>query len=160
MITIFSTCKPFENELDISNQTNAILSWQELTDDVILFGNERGVAKIAKMLGMHHVSNIRCNEWGTPLIPALFSEARRLAQHEFLCYVNADIILLRDFVIAVKCIAAQLPEFLMIGRRWNLPSSAPRLLIGSVNWQERVGGITQNRGQERQGHQSRGSRAG
>lgn len=119
-ITIFSTCKPFEDELDISNQINAILSWRELTDDVILFGNEYGVAKVAGALGVRHVPDVRCNRWGTPFIPALFGEARQLARYDLLCYVNADIVLLRDFRIAVKRIAAWLPEFLMIGRRWNL----------------------------------------
>lgn len=120
MLTIFSTCKPFKEGLNTSNQVNAIASWTCLTDDVILFGKEHGVAEVADELGVHHVSEVGCNEWGTPLIPAMFSEARKRAKHDVLCYVNADIILLRDFKWAVERIAVELPEFLMIGRRWNL----------------------------------------
>jgi hypothetical protein len=117
-LTLFSVPKPFRGHFGVI-QRNTLRSWSRLAGaDVILLGDEPGTAETARELGMRHVPEVGRNEYGTPLVPAIFEAAERAARTEWLAYVNADIILFGDFVAA----AARVPfdSFLMIGRRWDL----------------------------------------
>jgi SAM-dependent methyltransferase len=51
----------------------------------------------------------------------MFEAAERHAKTELLAYLNADIILTRDFLPAVQRVGGELDRFLLIARRWNLP---------------------------------------
>jgi hypothetical protein len=119
MLTIFSTCKPFRGHFAII-QRNAITSWTLLRPrpEIILFGDEEGVAEICAELGLRHVPEIARNEFGTPLLNDLFEKAQRLASHEILCYVNADIILMGDIIDSIQKISHTLknPWWLLTGR--------------------------------------------
>lgn len=121
MLTIFSTPKPFRGHTAVI-QRNAIRSWTLLHPDceVILFGKDEGTAETAAELEMRHVPDVGCSEFGTPLVNALFEKANRLAENPILCYINADIILMNDFIQAVQRLIAVKRRFLMVGRRWNL----------------------------------------
>jgi len=119
MLTIFSTPKPFRDHFGII-QTNALESWLRLHPpcEIILFGDEEGAAETASHLGVRHIPKIARSEWGTPLISSLFEEAQKIAINTILCYVNADIILMSDFLDAVQRLRKK--AFLMVGQRWNL----------------------------------------
>jgi hypothetical protein len=119
MLTIFSIPKSFESPV-ADAQRNAIQSWSHLLPacEVILCGNDPGVAEIAAELELHHISDVTVNEYGTPLLNDAFERVERLATFELICYVNADIILMSDFMLAVQQIP--MTPFLMIGRRWNV----------------------------------------
>jgi hypothetical protein len=108
-------------------QRNAILSWMLLkpTPDILLFGDEEGVSEIAAEFKLKHNPFIKRNEFGTPLVSSIFEEAEKTATRELMCYLNADILLLSDFVEAVKAVHNEMPRSLMVGRRWNLDVSAP-----------------------------------
>jgi len=68
LITLFSAPKPFTNSHIAMIQRNAIKSWTLLPDvEVILLGEEAGLAEAAKELGVKHISNVARNESGTPL---------------------------------------------------------------------------------------------
>jgi hypothetical protein len=67
-----------------------------------------------------HLPGVACNRWGTPLISAIFELARRSSGAPLLAYVNADILLLPDFVDGSRQVAAQEQRFLIVGRRWDL----------------------------------------
>lgn len=99
MLNIFSTPKPFKGLIKVI-QTNAIRSWISLHPpcEVILFGNEEGTAEIASELGIRHIPDVERSEYGTPLISSLFRIAQSIGTHELMCYVNADIILMNDFM--------------------------------------------------------------
>jgi len=138
MLTIFSTCKPFRGHFAII-QRNAITSWTLLRPrpEIILFGDEEGVAEICAELGLRHVPEIARNEFGTPLLNDIFEKARQLATHDLLCYVNADIILMSDFAAAVERIRQWQKKFLMIGRRFDVNIS--HLLDFSLQgWEEQL----------------------
>jgi hypothetical protein len=124
MLTIFSIPKPFQGNISII-QGNAIESWVRLvpTCEVILCGNEPGVARIAAELGIRHIADIVCNEYGTPLLSNAFEQVCALAHHEVLCYVNGDIIFLDDLVGAVRQI--DFTQFLLVGQRWNVDIAEP-----------------------------------
>ncbi len=120
MLTLFTTPKAFRGHIDII-QRNAIRSWQLLQPncEVILIGNDPGTAEVAKEFGVRHIPNVAQNSIGTPLVSSVFAEAQKVASHSMLCYVNADIIFMSDFLRAVRCAVVQKPNFLLVGRRWD-----------------------------------------
>ncbi|MEM2591489.1 MAG: hypothetical protein QXI60_02785 [Thermofilaceae archaeon] len=122
MLTIFACPKPFTDPHIAIIQRNAITSWTLLRPkpEIILFGDEEGVAEICRELGLRHVPEIARNEFGTPLLNDIFEKAQNLATHEILCYVNADIILMSDFMEAVKRVSQWQDRFLMVGQRWDV----------------------------------------
>src|SRR2546425_458867 len=121
MITFFATPKPFKGHIAVI-QRNAITSWTLLRPrpEIVLVGDDQGTAEIAGDLGLRHIQVVRRNEYGTPLLDDIFATAEAQASHELLCYINADILLLGDFMKAVKEIAAWRRNFLMIGRRTDV----------------------------------------
>lgn len=119
MLTIFTIPKAFRGHTSII-QTNAIRSWPLLRPEpeIILFGNDEGTADIAAGLGIRHVPDVQRNEYGTPLLNSIFKTAQDIASNPLTCYINADIILLSDFMPAIRQI--QMPSFLLVGQRWDL----------------------------------------
>src|ERR1041385_5688419 len=100
-ITLFSAPKPFTNPHIATIQYNAIKSWTLLPDvDVILLGEETGLAEAARELGVKHIPNVRCNENSTPLISSMFQLVREYSSSDLLCIINADMLLMSDFVAA------------------------------------------------------------
>lgn len=88
--------------------------------EVILCGNDPGVAEAAQSFGVQHLPNVRCSPQGTPLLDDTFAQVHERARGSVLAYVNADIMLMPDFISAVQQVARQHSQFLMLGRRWNL----------------------------------------
>ncbi len=121
MLTIFACPKPFTDPHIAVIQRNAITSWTLLQPrpEIILFGDEPGVAEICAELGLRHARQIARNEYGTPLVSDIFAKAQENATQPYLCYVNADIILLSEFVRALERLQA-FPSFLMVGNRVNV----------------------------------------
>jgi len=120
-LTIFTMPKGFADHTG-TIQKNAIRSWAQLDPkpEIILFGDEPGVREMAEEIGARHVPEVARNEFGTPLVDGLFHAAQDLAQNDTVAYVNADVILVQDFVAAVQKVHPNLPNFLLIGRRWDL----------------------------------------
>ena len=118
MITLFTTPKPFVGHAAII-QENALRSWSLLGSGtrVVLFGNDAGTAEMAQKLGLEHRPDIAVNEYGTPTLDGLFDQAQRISDHRLFCYVNADILLLSDFVSSVVRAAQRKRRFLMVGLR-------------------------------------------
>jgi len=124
MLTIFTTPKPFTGH-DKVIQTNAIQSWLYLRPEcqVVLLGDDEGAAEVALKLGVVHIPGVGCNEYGTPLISSMFSIAQDIARYQLMCYINADIILMSDFLPAVQSVHKY--PFLMVGQRWDLDMDEP-----------------------------------
>jgi hypothetical protein len=137
-ITIFTAPKPFTDpRIDII-QRNAIRSWLSLGEDVgvILVGDEAGMAAVAAEYGVTQLAGVTCNAQGTPLVSSIFAEARRASDSPLLTYVNADILLLPDFLAAARDVSRQAKEFLVIGQRWDL--DVAELLDFSPGWEKRL----------------------
>ena len=136
MIQIFSTCKPWLG-IDAVMQRNAITSWTMLPRvDVLLIGSDEGTAEFANEMGLRHIPEVGANEQGTPLVPCLWDIATHNAKSDVIAYVNADIILLEDFVTAAGCVALQKDQFLVVGRRYNTHLRAPIDFTG--DWQAKM----------------------
>lgn len=101
-------------------QRNAIQSWRLLSDDVILFGQEEGVAEVAQEFDCRHIPDVDLNKWRTPALGGLFEQARELAKYDLICSVCCDIILFDDLVRAAEAVSSDLRRFLVIGRKWLL----------------------------------------
>jgi hypothetical protein len=124
MLTLFATPKPFEGHSAVI-QRNALQSWLCLGCEVLLLGDDAGVAETAAEFGAVHVPGIARNEHGTPLINDIFAQAHAHASYDTLCYINADIILLDDFLPAVERLRAFADAFLMVGQRYNMDITEP-----------------------------------
>jgi len=126
VLTLFTVPKAFVGHID-TIQRNAIRSWQLLEPkcEVILAGDDPGAAEVAKEFGLRHISGFAQNAFGTPLVNAAFAEAERMAAHATLCYLNTDIILMSDFLPAVRSAVAKEPKALLVGRRWDIDIRTP-----------------------------------
>jgi len=149
MLTIFACPKSFTDPHIAIIQRNAITSWTllEPRPEIILFGGEPyefGVAEICQELGLRHVPEVERNQYGTPLLSDLFLKAEQLASHDLLAYVNADIILMGDFMRAVECVARLRRRFLLVGRRWDL--DVKECLTFESGWEERLRARAQQEG--------------
>lgn len=126
MVTLFAVPKPFRGHVGVI-QRNAIKSWAMLRPacQIVLLGDDDGTLEMAKECGADHVSEVARNEFGTPLLDAVFAAAERVATNDVLCYVNADIMLMSDFMAAITRLAGQMQRFLMVGRRWDVDIDGP-----------------------------------
>jgi hypothetical protein len=119
MITLFAVPKAFEGDAALAQRT-AIESWRRLGPDVevLLIGDDDGVAEAAASANVAHMAGVEKTEYGTPLVSSAFRLARDASNRRLLAYVNADIVLLPDFVRAVRHI--RFPRFLCLGRRMDV----------------------------------------
>jgi hypothetical protein len=137
MLTIFTIPKAFKGHIGVI-QRNAIVSWTKLAPqpEIILLGSDEGTAELAQELGLRHIANIATSDRGTPLLNDMFDKAEQAASFARMCYVNADIILTRDFLRAVDLIERQMPRSLMVSKRINLDIREP-LEFGAA-WEEEI----------------------
>jgi hypothetical protein len=137
LITLFSAPKPFTNPHIAMIQRNAIKSWSFLPDvDVILLGEEAGLAETARELNVRHISKVERNDSGTPLISSMFQLARENSTSELLCIINADMILLPDFVQAAKQATKLKDKFVLLSQRWDFDITAP--LNFTAGWESKL----------------------
>lgn len=145
LLTLFTAPKPFTNPHISTIQTNAIRSWLALPEvEVVLIGDEAGMAQVAAELGVRHIPQVRRNASGTPLISSMFELAAGVNDSPLLACVNADILLLPDFVSAARQALGLAERFLMVGQRWDLDVTEP--LDFSAGWVERLQADLQQRG--------------
>ena len=121
-------------------QRNAIKSWTLLPDvEVILLGEETGLAEAAKELGVKHLPNVASNESGTPLISSMFQMVRENSNSELLCIINADMILMPDFVEVTldnRQLAVGLQKFVLLSQRWDYDIASP--LDFAAGWEAQL----------------------
>ncbi|HMD90324.1 MAG TPA: hypothetical protein VKF38_14265, partial [Anaerolineaceae bacterium] len=79
-----------------------------------------------------------------PLVSSIFELVRGASSSPFLAYVNADILLLPDFVDVTRQVASQLQHFLLVGQRWDLDITSP--IDFSAGWQARLAGNIRDKG--------------
>ena len=122
LLTIFTTPKPFVDKHIITIQRNALRSWQAMGEavEVLVIGNDEGVAENAEMLDVRHIPDVRCNSRGTPLISSMLSLAREHSSSPYLAIVNTDIILFPDMLQAIRDTTKARQEFVLIGQRWDM----------------------------------------
>lgn len=118
-------------------QRNAVKAWTLLPDvEVVLLGEEAGLAEAARELGAKHIPHVTRNANGTPLISSMFQLARENSNSDLLCIINADVILMPDFVEAAKQAVKLKDKFVLLSQRWDLDVTQP--LDFSNGWQDKL----------------------
>ena len=147
-LTLFSAPKPFTDPHIALIQRNAIKSWTLLPNvEVILLGEETGLAQAAREFGVTHIPNVTRNTSGTPLISSMFQLARdasKRSHSDLLCIVNADVILMPDFIEAARQVKSQRlalsrvegSQFVLLSQRWDLNVTQP--IDFSEGWESRL----------------------
>ena len=147
LLTIFSAPKPFTDpHIDVI-QRNAIQSWLHLGSqvEVLLVGDEPGMAQVAAEYGLRQLTSVRRSEQGTPVVSSIFDLARQASQSPLLAYVNADIIFLPDLVSGTRLVTEHAAQFLLVGQRWDLDLN--QLYAFLDGWEQSLRWEVQQRGQ-------------
>jgi len=145
LITLFSSPKPFTNPHIATIQRNAIKSWTLLPDtEVILLGEEAGLAEVARELDVKHIPHVERNASGVPLISSMFALARENSTSDLLCIINADMILMPDFVEAAHRSRLQRDKFVLLSQRWDMDITQP--IEFTEDWQNRLSSTVHRQG--------------
>ncbi|NJD58727.1 MAG: hypothetical protein C3F13_17465 [Anaerolineales bacterium] len=145
-LTIFTAPKPFTEPHISLIQRNAIQSWLHLGDevDVLLVGDEPGMAEFAAEAGLLHLPNVTRNQLGTPLVSSIFSLARQASTSPLLAYVNADVLLTPQILDIARQVYCQAKQFLIVGQRYDLDVQQP--LEFNAGWEVQLQDELQRRG--------------
>lgn len=123
-LTLFTVPKPFGGATDVI-QRNAIESWKQLAPamDVLVLGDEPGIAETAAEMGVRHVPGLKRNLSGTPLLSSAFQMAHEHSATPLLMYCNCDVILEPSFLDAIECVVRSPvgESFVAFGRRLDVP---------------------------------------
>jgi hypothetical protein len=120
MLTIASVPKPFLGAIG-EIQRRAVASWTALDGvQVVLLGDEEGVAEAARDAGAVHVPDLARTDHGTPRLDSAFAAADRVARHPLRCFVNADVILFDDLPAAARAVSTSAERFLIVGQTLDL----------------------------------------
>lgn len=136
LATIFTTPKPFDGHTGMI-QRHAIRSWLRLAPavEVLVGGDDQGVAEACDELGAVHLGALRRSPSGTPRLDDLFARAHERATGEVLIYANADILFFSDLIdVLGRLLAGEHHDFLAIGRRTDLDVTTP-LTIEAPGWE-------------------------
>jgi hypothetical protein len=150
LITLFSAPKAFTDPATALSQRNAISSWKQLADvEVLLLGQEDGLAQAAHEIGVRHSADVEFNSNRVPLISSMLRLARESGDSPLLCIVNADIILMSDFVDAARQAAVLASgaqaAYLLLSRRWDLDVKEP--FAFTAGWESRLRQAAHDAGQ-------------
>jgi hypothetical protein len=145
MLTIFTCPKPFAGHYH-TIQKNAVRSWMllEPKPEILLIGNDTGTAEICKEFDLIHIPDVACNEFGTPLVNSVFEKAELRGSNRILCYVNADIILMSDFLEAIKLVATAKTDYFLVGQRWD--ADIRQTLSFTGHWEKELRAYAKNSG--------------
>ena len=135
-LTIFSAPQSFTGHKAVL-QRNAINTWIRIKPkpEILLMGNDPGVAEICREFGLRHVPDVGCDDLGVPLVDQIFLQAQKQAETETLCYVNTDILLFDDLPEAVAIAARRFSNFLLVGMRLNYDIQE-ELVFSHARWAE------------------------
>jgi len=122
VLTLFTCPKSFDDIHTSTIQCNALRSWTYLRPrpQIVLLGNDPGVAEIAETLGLQHINTVSRSANGIPIVSDLFSKARLASTRPLMCYINADIVLMQDFMTAVQAVRSWRRNSVMVGARVDL----------------------------------------
>ena len=138
LLTLFTAPKPFTDPHIRVIQRNMLRNWLALGDkvEVVVIGNDPGIAENCQEFGVRHLPEVRCNENGTPLISSIFELGRGVNNSPFLAYANADILFHPEFLPAISTLAQEKKRFLAVGQRWDLDIKEP--MDFSEGWDRRL----------------------
>ena len=121
-LAIVAAPKDFRGHTGII-QRNAIASWRALGHDIdiLLGGDVAGLSGVVSEVCATCLGPIAAGVDGPPRVDDLFAKARAATRADLVAYVNSDIMLMPDWLAAVRRVAhAFAGRALVIGRRTDL----------------------------------------
>ncbi|MDP1562355.1 MAG: hypothetical protein Q8M16_13330 [Pirellulaceae bacterium] len=118
-LCLFSIPKPLQGSTE-RLQRNAFESWRRLgaTVEVVLLGDEHGVAEAAREYGFLHWPQLNRNSLGTPLINHAWTAVRQATTARQFLYANADILFDQNLLTAATILDDwPMNRYLAIGQR-------------------------------------------
>jgi hypothetical protein len=117
MLTVFSIPGAFAGRAG-ELQRNAVRSWLRIGArvQVVLVGDEPGVAEISRELGLVQLPEIERSERGSPLLDDVFARVDEAAAYTLRAFVDPRLVLLDGFERAVTRVAYTYSRFLAVGR--------------------------------------------
>lgn len=138
-LTLFTTCKPWNDSVIAADQYNALKSWTMLIPrpEIIVYGNEFGSGWVAAQLGLIHRPDVRRHRNGLPFVNSLFENAQADATSSVLCYVNADIVMVRGLTETARIVEdwARTRKFMVVGQRFDAPALGGKTINMNPGWQ-------------------------
>jgi hypothetical protein len=123
MISIITTFKPF-NELARIHQINALQSWTKFIEnpEIIVVGQSDGFESIVSeyKFKVKWIRDVKTSYTGAPYLDDMIKKSLKVAENQFMCIINDDIILLPDFMPAFLAVTNKYKDFLMTSRRLDL----------------------------------------
>ena len=137
MLTIFTSLRPFVDPHVVVIQRNAIRSWLALNPrpQVLLMGDDAGVDDVAREFAVQHVPDVRKDRDGIPMRSSMCELAHAAAEHELLCIINSDILILDGLYDALRSIP--LHRFVAAGRRHDL-DVRDEIAMDADDWRSRL----------------------
>lgn len=113
-------------------------NWRALGEDVevVVIGDDPGIAGNCQEFGVRHLADVRCNERGTPLISSIFELGRGVNESPFLAYANADILFHPQLLTVLRVLSKDKKRYLGVGQRWDLDVNEP--MNFSIGWERRL----------------------
>jgi len=132
MITILTNLWPF-TPTSVVRQRNALASWRAMCVDaqIITYQRVAGDSTILHDYGIEVASGLPPSVDGLPRVDAIFAIAQAKGKYERQVWVNADIILMEDFLDTF--LSLRLSHFVMIGQRTDVNLDTPLSFSGSVD---------------------------
>lgn len=126
-MTIFTAPKPFTDPHIDLIQRNAIRSWLQMSDtvEILLVGDEPGIAETASELQVAHVGNVKHNEQGTPLVSSIFRKAHEASNAELLMFTNTDMLFFPETLDLALYVQKQSSHSVVLGQRYDLDVKTP-----------------------------------
>lgn len=146
MISILTTCRPFDDASDDGKYIAAIQRYsfrtlKELEQEVIVIYDDGGVADVVEEFGFkHYYKRVKRHESGAPSLKHVFDTAIKRASRDTLMYTNADILYLDDLLPAVEALQESgFDKWMATGGRWDVnPRGRQPWPIGAECWQQIV----------------------
>lgn len=137
MLTIFALPLPFKDK-DAFIQRNAIGSWMRLRPqpEILLLGDDDGVAEYAEEHGLRHIPGVAKNELNRYSCDSIFELGQEHASNDLMMYIDADIILTGESMHAIRMVADEYEKFLVVGYRKGVQFS--RDIDFDLTWEHRL----------------------
>lgn len=126
-VAIIAAPKAFHGHAGLI-QRNAIASWRTLGPgvEILLGGDVAGLAAVAREHAATTLGPLADGVDGPPRVDDLFAKAVAASRAELFVYVNSDIMLMPDWLDAVRHVERRVAgQMLLIGRRTDLDVDAP-----------------------------------
>lgn len=140
-VTIFFTAKPFAGEASVA-QRNAMRTWTSLEPrpEILLMGDGEGYDDAAREFGIRRIEDVAVNERGLPLLNDMFIKAQKAATYRLCCYIDADVLLMSDFVGGIRLLDPLQRRFLALGSSWDISPDRLRMPDGrpGLAWEAEV----------------------